>query len=244
MSLYQTRVLAYVDILGWSDACATETPRIAEAAEIIHSAAGENSRYRKAELERTYPGRVNPMFLAVEFGAFSDNFVVSKPADFGTRIFAVADVCRRLLRLGFLTRGGVTAGPVYHSDNVVFGPALIEAVALEKEAIFPRILCSNGLLRHLESLDHMTGLNPIVTDHLGRKVVNLFDPGIRAAEISEIELLGEDWELGTVQRLIAGECEKYVASGDNKRMEKWRYMQHVMKLMLDAVAIPRANLAR
>lgn len=44
-----------------------------------------------------------------------------------------------LLQLGFLTRGGITIGPVHHRDNIIFGPALIEAVALEKEAHYPRI---------------------------------------------------------------------------------------------------------
>src|SRR5688572_20297410 len=100
MPIYETRLVAFVDILGWSDACGVESPRLSEACEIIHQVAEGSSHRRKEGLSREFPGmKVNPMFLAVEFGAFSDCFVLSKPASFGVRIFAVAQICRRLLKL-------------------------------------------------------------------------------------------------------------------------------------------------
>ncbi len=46
-----------------------------------------------------------------------------------------------LLSKGILVRGAITVGELYHSDNVVFGPALIEAYELEsKLAHYPRII--------------------------------------------------------------------------------------------------------
>ena len=75
---------------------------------------------------------VNPLWLKVEFGAFSDNFVYSIPADFGGRILNfIPKMVRTLLQKGFLIRGGITVGKLYHKENVVFGPALIEAVKIE-----------------------------------------------------------------------------------------------------------------
>jgi hypothetical protein len=60
---------------------------------------------------------------------------------FGFRILSSASaLCIKLLQLGFLTQGGVTIGPMHHHDNVVLGPAVIEAVALEREAHYPRLL--------------------------------------------------------------------------------------------------------
>lgn len=238
MAIYETRVLAFVDILGWSEACQTESPLLAEASQVIHRVAAGSSRHRKDNLSTELPGiRVNPMFLEVEFGAFSDCFVLSKPASFGTRIFSVAQICRRLLKLGFLTRGGVTVGTVHHKDNVVFGPALIEAVALEKEAIFPRILCSNELLRHCEKVGPH-GMNPIARDHLGRDIVNLFDPATTAEGVSVIDLCAEDWGLADIKKNIAIQIETLRASGSNKRMEKWQYMSDAMGAML--AKVPRS----
>ncbi|MBI2253385.1 MAG: hypothetical protein HYU58_02065 [Proteobacteria bacterium] len=137
MSVYETRLLAYVDIIGWSEACAIESANLTEAATVIHDAAMTFSSHHKDALKKDTNLNINPMFLQNEFAAFSDNFVLSLPPDFGGRIFSIADICRRPLKLGLLTRGALTIGPVHHRDNVIFGPALIEAVQLEKEAVFP-----------------------------------------------------------------------------------------------------------
>jgi hypothetical protein len=44
---------------------------------------------------------------------------------------------------GFLVRGGIAFGEIHMAPNVAFGPALIEAVELEKEADTPRVLLSD-----------------------------------------------------------------------------------------------------
>ena len=50
------------------------------------------------------------------------------------------------LYFGKFMRGGFTYGDLYHEEDVCFGPALIEAVELEKAAIFPRISVSPQIL--------------------------------------------------------------------------------------------------
>lgn len=43
--------------------------------------------------------------------------------------------------MGFLVRGGITIGPLYHDSNIVFGPALVRAATIEKDlARFPRVV--------------------------------------------------------------------------------------------------------
>jgi hypothetical protein len=55
----------------------------------------------------------------------------------------VSSIALRALSIGFLTRGGVATGKLYHSGGVVFGEALVEAVALEnRTAIYPRVVLS------------------------------------------------------------------------------------------------------
>jgi hypothetical protein len=51
------------------------------------------------------------------------------------------------LYAGFPMRGAVTVGPLMFTEKFLFGPALVEAVALEKAAQFPRILLSPSVLK-------------------------------------------------------------------------------------------------
>jgi len=46
----------------------------------------------------------------------------------------------RLINLGFLCRGGISRGLVYHKDEIIFGPAMISAYRLEQAAVMPRII--------------------------------------------------------------------------------------------------------
>ncbi|MCX7124871.1 MAG: hypothetical protein NTU49_03785 [Gammaproteobacteria bacterium] len=56
------------------------------------------------------------------------------------------------IRNGFLIRGGITRGDLYHSDSIVFGSAMNDAYALEsKEAKMPRILISKELAFDLKT---------------------------------------------------------------------------------------------
>ena len=55
----------------------------------------------------------------------------------------VQDIARWSLLSGFLIRGGITIGKLYHNatQGVVFGEALVEAYNLEsKDAIYPRVI--------------------------------------------------------------------------------------------------------
>lgn len=52
----------------------------------------------------------------------------------------------QLLTYGIFIRGGFTYGDLYHEQDVCFGPALVEAVKLEKEALYPRVAVSNCII--------------------------------------------------------------------------------------------------
>ena len=64
-----------------------------------------------------------------------------------TVVFYVAFIQAELARHGYLIRGAITVGDLYIDEDMVFGPALIEAYDAEsKLAIFPRvILCKNAV---------------------------------------------------------------------------------------------------
>jgi class 3 adenylate cyclase len=90
---------------------------------------------------------------AVRTVYFSDNIGASIPLAGLAGAGAKRAVCQ-LLRLlagiqlyylrdfGILCRGGVAVGDCFHGQNMIFGPALVEAYLLEGTAVSPRIAVS------------------------------------------------------------------------------------------------------
>ncbi len=95
---------------------------------------------------------------AVRTVYFSDNIGASIPLAGLDDVGAKRAVCQ-LLRLlagiqlyylrdfGILCRGGVAVGDCFHSQNMIFGPALVEAYLLEGAAVTPRIAVSDEVVR-------------------------------------------------------------------------------------------------
>jgi hypothetical protein len=92
-----------------------------------------------------------------QFVSFSDNVALAIPitrtdlSDLGLGLFmeTVAHYQLSMTLRGQGVRGGITAGDVFAADNLIIGPALVEAVDLEeKTAVVPRILLS-GLCEQL-----------------------------------------------------------------------------------------------
>jgi hypothetical protein len=79
---------------------------------------------------------------------FTDNAVVATPlvdGEISEAITGGMEVAAAYLLLvcwerGFLGRGAISVGPHYMDERFVFGPALIEAVELEKSAKWPRVV--------------------------------------------------------------------------------------------------------
>lgn len=153
---YETRIVAYADILGCKDATtdAKKSENLYKAVTSIAKHAGSFSPSRKEVMAVHKSSFANyEKYASVEFSFFSDNFAISTPVDSGNLVFSIlAWATDKILHQGFLVRGGVALGELYHSRGVIFGPALVRAVEIEQcEALYPRFLCSHKLLRILES---------------------------------------------------------------------------------------------
>jgi len=242
---YERRILAYVDIVGWSAACCSADPsvpaQVVSAMDNIHSVASQYSAEMKHRVAESPNALVHPKYAEVQWGAFSDNFVVSMPESFGLRLLIpVAEICRRLLRVGFLTRGAITVGDLYHVDTMVYGPALVQAVELEKEAVYPRLVVSpeaSDLLDQIDTKESQTlkeGFcrQPLVSDHLGRTIVNLFAFGANIDRLNParpiFDVADEIWGIRPAMAIIQTEIARLTEQRNEKHLEKWRYMRDVM----------------
>lgn len=135
MGVYENRAVLFLDILGFSDLVQQgKANRLLGALEHLQGRALEAKGTEK-----------------LDFTAFSDCVVVSTPMLDGRGalqiVYYAQFLALDLLARGFLTRGAIVSGQLYHQGNIVLGPALVDAYKLEsKKALYPRILVSHSIL--------------------------------------------------------------------------------------------------
>ena len=148
LSIYEYRILAFVDILGFKNMIQQSTcnfleqKRILNAMKIIHSYKELNDSGFDGEGLRKY---------GVQVTTFSDSAIISYPISFDGGLFHVLiDLIHLqidLSNLGIFIRGGVSIGLAHHDEYNAFGPAMNDAYMLEsKEAKFPRIILTSQTL--------------------------------------------------------------------------------------------------
>lgn len=131
-TVYEKRIVAFVDILGFKTIIEDSIndislrQKVLEVTKIIHS-------------KRT--GNIED----IQVTTFSDSAVISYPLNMRNALFyTIIDIIHLQLELGhkgIMLRGGIAIGDLYHNEDIVFGPAMNEAYYLEsKVAKFPRIV--------------------------------------------------------------------------------------------------------
>ncbi|TXH33127.1 MAG: hypothetical protein E6Q98_22995 [Rhodospirillaceae bacterium] len=132
---YENRVVAFVDILGFKG---------------LVEEADKNEEKRTALIEVL--GNINDVSLPwktdgttdLQTQNFSDSLILSARNDsqgLWHILFVLDHLAGKLLRMGVLVRGGVTIGPMYHDDKIVFGRGVNKAYALESTiAKYPRVI--------------------------------------------------------------------------------------------------------
>jgi len=152
---YEERFCLFLDILGFQShidetVVSTNKKRDAMSFSKLMTALNEISdrvHYRDAFL---VSGKIRASSRKVT--QFSDSVIVSylrKESHEGGVMSILMDVHNLqlvLIQRGILLRGAVTVGLLHHDEKLVFGPALNEAVALEKLANYPRVILDGEIL--------------------------------------------------------------------------------------------------
>ncbi len=125
---YDYRLVAYIDILGWSSAVkelpSSELFKILEPISELGDFYNQNTR----NLMQQKYNPINPIMKEIQFCFLSDCLIISTPTKLDGRIYdKISELIHKLLANGFAVRGGVTCGEIFHEDQLIFGPALIEA---------------------------------------------------------------------------------------------------------------------
>jgi len=242
--IYEKRLLLYADILGWKFQMVTgDQSKLLSAVNLIHERTkelneAERERWRTMEgkviqtdMGPMQVGEINPMALEVQFGAFSDHFLYSVPASFGDRIYSTAQVLIvDLLKLGFLVRGAVTYGDLHHKDNVVFGPALLEAVEIEeKEAFYPRILVSEKAKSHCDQWPGDENYKIVIEDQMGRKMINPFAlPFGHPSDEVVLSTARRFFPMDQIKSTVDDQIATLEKANRHREAEKWRYFNRLV----------------
>lgn len=145
---YEIRLIAFIDILGWTEALklapgdSEQTQRLGLALNIMRKQVQQCEWMSKISGNDIWPG--DPQVTQ-----FSDCLTISASNDYAGKSWLISTLgflSTSLLYQGFLLRGGITIGGLYHQESMVFGPALLKAYELESRySVYPRIILDSVL---------------------------------------------------------------------------------------------------
>jgi hypothetical protein len=138
---------------------------------------------------------------------FSDNLAICCPLQqahhpetlLGTMLRGISWLELSLAVEGFFLRGGLAAGDHFADDSVSFGPALVEAVELERLASQPRVILGGSMLPFVEefvryySSQMDAPLNRLLARDAGEEVtfVNYLAEALHLGDEERRQLLGQ-----------------------------------------------------
>jgi hypothetical protein len=135
---FERRVVVFYDVLGWRG--------------VTESTQGDAGRIGELRRIILLHHRIlnQPVEVPVNVSTFSDNVVISVPADKNVPYLLREITLMQLLTQshGLLLRGGVTIGDIVHDKECIFGPGLNRAYDLERTvAKYPRIIIEPDVLK-------------------------------------------------------------------------------------------------
>jgi hypothetical protein len=149
-------IVAFIDILGFSEYIKAydkgELPEVLnDLKEVLYASLSMlKSSQHSTELIRWKEN--------IDIKLFSDNLCVAVPTkdfmcDFHNSFILfylyLTSYQNLLMERGYFVRGGVSIGSYYSDETMIFSGGMLEAVELEKNAIYPRIVISKGIVEQL-----------------------------------------------------------------------------------------------
>lgn len=145
--MYEMRYIAFIDILGFKGKVYNSLLDTKELLNIKRTL-----DYIQDLKQKNDNDPYSLKFIGMEFSMFSDSVVISYPAYGKGNAFNIlitlAHICLDILAQGYIFRGGITMGKVFHKDSICFGPAMNVAVDMEKRAKYPRIIIDPNVLNN------------------------------------------------------------------------------------------------
>lgn len=156
---FEDRAVAFIDVLGFK--------------QVVDAAGQGGSKHTELEalidvLESALPkldGTVDrsvPKDLIPKHIYISDSIILSAPLTSSAMpsywglsilVMRVIQISHILQSKGYLLRGGISVGPVWHTASNIVGPAYQEAYQIETETLVPRVELSPSAKHHWDTTE-------------------------------------------------------------------------------------------
>lgn len=222
---FEERAVAFIDVLGFKllvDAAVIDKQRLEELGKLIDLLSSAIPIFNKS-VHESVPRHLIPKHLYI-----SDCIILSAPLnDEARRDYSGVEVLvMRAIQLqhffmskGYLLRGGVAAGKVFHSESNIVGPAYQKALETEQRARNPYVLLDDSCIPHLHG-----GSRAVLKDPKeDRLFVNgLFDYYIpNNFEHGAVERAYEEYGAIVRHVLASNTCER--------AKEKWQWFSNFLE---------------
>jgi len=253
ISDYGNQLVAYIDLLGFSEAISNQEDK-STIFNLLKSRASSRGDFAIETLSKDAESTTIKTTPCVS--TFSDNMIISYKLKDGEKFMTICylmnlkriffKIAKQALPIGFMIRGGITIGPLYHSqsEGIVFGEALVEAHKLESSvAIYPRIVLSRNVAALIPT-DFKKEDGTTMQDVLRLMVLD-FD-GIHFLDYFSLEILEQffptpaptNWEqnllnwISNVNEVIKANIVRHTHDEDLSKLAKWswfsRYFNEVL----------------
>ncbi len=156
---YKNGYVAFLDILGFSQYASDET--------------NEEHIIKMFEFTNKFCYLFNSSPELPQNAAFFSDSIVIVSDDIESLIPPIYIVESYLWNeMKLLFRGGISYGQYYHNNNVLFGPAVIQAYKLEKQANYSRIIIDNKIIK--ENFQEFDNKLSVFYDYDGCACLNPF----------------------------------------------------------------------
>ena len=161
MKEYTQYYFAFIDLLGFKEIVNTKTCN--EIYEIFEEV---KSKYypQKGINESEYAPIIPPD--DIHYYIMSDSICIFIKSDIKSALTVLTWICLYLqvrllcLKTPIFVRGSIALGNVYSDNNILYGPAMVEAYLRSEEiAQYPRIVIPKRLINEVDNLDEKRFLN-------------------------------------------------------------------------------------
>lgn len=174
---FEKRAVAFIDVLGFKQVVASSQSggkAHAELEELIYLLESAVPTLDKA-VTPSVPKHLIPTHIYI-----SDSIILSAPLTssdlpgydgLSVLVMRIIQIGQMMLSKGYLIRGGISIGPIWHTKSNIVGPAYQEAYAIETMTVVPRVELSGAAIHHWK-LKAGHG-NRMCIDYMGKCMVNV-----------------------------------------------------------------------
>ena len=174
---FEDRAVAFIDVLGFKQVVDAAGQGVQKHMELESLIDVLESAVPKLDgtVDKTVPRDLIPKHFYI-----SDSIILSAPLTstkmpsyrgLSTLVMRVIQISHILLSKGFLLRGGISVGPIWHTDSNIVGPAYQEAYQIETKTLVPRVELSPNAKSHWLSTEGSS--STMCLEYMNRFIVNV-----------------------------------------------------------------------